>query len=84
MSSDDEILFAQVRDDSDSSFRRVQCLVQEPIQDSTSHELALTLAEFELHGDTLRTLTRWYPDDERVRNALEDWELSNRDLALRR
>ena len=80
MSTDDEILFGQVRDDSDSSFLRVQCLVREPISDSRSRELALTLAEFELHGATIRTLTCWYPEDERVRHAFEDWDFHNRDL----
>jgi hypothetical protein len=80
MSTDDEILFGQVRDDSTSSFLRVQYLVREPISDSSSRELALTLAEFELHGATMWTLTRWYPDDQRVRHAFEDWDSFNRDL----
>lgn len=80
MSTDDEILFGQVRDDSTSSFLRVQLLVREPTTDSASRELALTLAEFELHGATMQALSRWYPDDQRVRNAFEDWDVFNRDL----
>jgi hypothetical protein len=81
MAPDDEVLFGRVCDDSRSSFERVERLVSEALERAASAELAIALAEFELHGATLRSLLQWYPDETLVRSALIDWELSNFKLA---
>jgi hypothetical protein len=77
---DDETLFFHVRDESRSSWERVK-----HFRDSSSAaltpDLAVTLAEFELHGATLRSLLRWYPEEDRVRTALADWEVLSLQLA---
>lgn len=75
MAPDDEILFGRVEDESQSSFERVAALARQAHMGSMPADLALAIAEFELHGATLRSLLRWYPEETRVRAALADWEL---------
>ena len=84
MAPDDEILFGRVEDESQSSYERVASLANQAHMGSAPSDLALALAEFELHGATLRSLLRWYPDESRVRNALADWELLDVQLRARR
>jgi hypothetical protein len=74
MSPDDEILFGRVEDESQSSYERVAGLAREA-HTGSAPDLALALAMFELHGATLRSFLRWYPEESRVRSALADWEL---------
>jgi len=75
MAPDDEILFGRAADESKSSYERAGALAREACTGLPPSDLALALAEFELHGATLRSLMRWYPEELRVRNALADWEL---------
>jgi hypothetical protein len=77
MAPDDEILFGHVADDVQHSFERVDRLANQAVGGDPPPDLALALAEFELHGATLRSLVRWYPDEIRVRAALADWELTS-------
>jgi predicted anti-sigma-YlaC factor YlaD len=80
MTPDDEVLFGHVCDDCRSCFERVERLT---IAEASGADLALALAEFELHGASLRCLARWYPDEKRVRLALTEWELSSVQLSSR-
>jgi len=73
MAPDDEVVFGRACDESISSFELVQRLVNEA--GPRSAELSLAVAEFELHGATLKNLVRWYPDEAHIRTALIDWEL---------
>ena len=70
MSPDEEVVFGRVYDEVHSSYERVRALMSQ----TPSAEYAIALAEFELHGSTLRSLERWYPSDARVREALAEWE----------
>jgi hypothetical protein len=81
MTPDDEILFGHVADESRSSFERVTALAGRAHAGSLPPDLALAVAQFELHGATLRSLLRWYPDEARIRKALMDWELFSVQLA---
>jgi hypothetical protein len=38
------------------------------------NEAEMTPADFQLHGATLRSLARWYPEEGRVRRSLVDWD----------
>ena len=75
MTPDDEILFGHVADESRSSFERLNALAHRAHAGSLPPDLALAVAQFELHGATLRSLLRWYPNEARIRKALLDWEL---------
>jgi len=79
MAPDDETIFFSVRDESRSSWERLK-----QSRDSASGPLradqAVALAEFELHGATLRSLLRWYPNEDRVRAALANWEILSLEL----
>ena len=86
MAPDDEILFGRVLDETHSSYERVEGLRGGGAVVVTA-ELAVAVAEFQLHGATLRLLRRWYPLEDRVREALADWEilgvaLSSRGLTI--
>lgn len=81
MSPDDEILFGHVVDESRYSYERVNALARLAHAGSPPPDLALAIAEFELHGATLRSLLRWYPDEAPVRKAFMGWELLNVRLA---
>ncbi|HEY1977636.1 MAG TPA: hypothetical protein VGG89_13875 [Candidatus Baltobacteraceae bacterium] len=72
MAPDDEILFGRVRDEVRTSYERVQ---DSRTFGALGAGLALALAEFELHGATLRSLRGWYPYEEHIGVALADWEL---------
>jgi hypothetical protein len=67
-------VFGRVRDEICSSFERAEASVREASGHSRPPNLVLALAEFELHGASLRSLARWYPDESRVRKAVLDWE----------
>lgn len=67
MTPDDEILFGRVVDDS---------------RTCSDGADAFAIAEFELHGATLRSLMRWYPNEARVLAALAEWELSSIQLGV--
>lgn len=71
MEPDDEILFGRTLDESRECAERI----------ATLNGLAFDRAEFELHGATLSSLARWYPDEPRVRRAVLEWGLE--DLRLR-
>lgn len=75
MRSDEEMLFGRVRDEIDSSYERAALLTLGLTEPSVPDELGLALGMFELHGATLRTLSRWYPKEACVRDALRGWEL---------
>jgi hypothetical protein len=75
MSPDDEILLGHAADESRYSYERVRALARQAHESSPPPDLALAMAEFELHGATLRSLLRWYPDEAHVRKTLADWEL---------
>jgi hypothetical protein len=75
MAPDDEILFGHAVDESRYSYEHVEALSRQAYESPLPPDVALAMAEFELHGATLRSLMRWYPDEVRVRKALVDWEL---------
>jgi hypothetical protein len=70
MQPDDEIVFGRTLDESRACLERIETLSREPASD-----LVFTRAEFELHGATLRSLAKWYPDERRVHDAVTEWEL---------
>jgi hypothetical protein len=82
MTTDDEIVFLHVRDESRSTYDRLEKLRNAAL-DAVTPDLAFALAEFELHGATLRSLRRWYPLDDRVRQTLANWEVLSLELASR-
>ena len=69
MAPDDEIVFGRSLDESRACLERIATLTNAPASD-----LAFTRAEFELHGATLRSLAKWYPDEPRVTDAVREWE----------
>jgi len=81
MTPDDEILFGHAVDESRLSYERLNGLARQTYATSPSPDLPLAIARFELHGATLRSLRRWYPDEGRIRKALMDWELFSVQLA---
>lgn len=74
MGPDDEILFGRARDESRSSYDRIIALGRDVTAELKLRAFALSMAEFELHGATLASLHRWYPNEPRVRSALAGWE----------
>jgi hypothetical protein len=70
MQPDDEIVFGRSLDESRACAERIEAPGREP-----ASELVFTRAELELHGATLRSLAKWYPDDPRVQHAVTEWEL---------
>lgn len=74
MAPDDEILLSHASDESQFSYERVQSL-RNLRRGGAPSDLTFALAEFELHGATLRSLRGWYPQESRVRAALADWEI---------
>lgn len=77
MLTDDEILLGRVRDEIGSSYERAATLALELFEPPAPDELLMALGLFELHGATLRTLGRWYPDQTCVRDAIFEWELQS-------
>jgi hypothetical protein len=84
MRSEDEVIFGRALDETQAWLeqlavpRRETALVTgQPEHAPRSHDPALGLGVFQLHGATFRTLAKWYPDDERIRHALLNWELSS-------
>jgi hypothetical protein len=69
MLPDDEIVFGRSLDDSRACLERIETLSREQAID-----LVFTRAEFELHGATLHSLAKWYPDEARVSDAVMEWE----------
>ena len=80
MTTDDEILFGRVSDETRSSYERVQRLRVSGTS-AVSPDLGITLAEFELHGSTLRSLRRLYPREDRVNAVLAEWQRLSLKLA---
>lgn len=80
MTTDDEILFGHVSDETRSSYERVQRL-RVSGSGAVSPDLGISLAEFELHGATLRSLSRLYPREDRISAVLADWQRLNLKLA---
>jgi hypothetical protein len=70
MQPDDEIVFGRSLDESRACLERIATVSREQASD-----LAFARAEFELHGATLRSLAKWYPDEPRVTDAVREWEL---------
>ncbi|MBV8490545.1 MAG: hypothetical protein JO199_08450 [Candidatus Eremiobacteraeota bacterium] len=67
----DNCLFAHARDESRRCYRRLKARLE------YAGDTSDLLAEFELHGGTLRQLVRWEPHNAEFRQALLDWELLN-------
>ena len=80
MAPDDEVLFAHVCDEGEACFERAAALAS-GTEARPGPELSYALANFELHGATLRSLRCWYPEENRVQTALVEWELLNVQLA---
>lgn len=76
MEPDDEVIFGRVVDDS----RRCLAQLDSPNPQAAPPDPAFARASFELHGETLRALARWYPNEMRVRLTLLEWELSQHQL----
>jgi hypothetical protein len=72
MQVDDEIIFGRVLDETRQCGERIESSL-------APADVAMSLAEFELHGATLRSLARWYPEEPRVRLSVLEWDL----MALR-
>jgi hypothetical protein len=66
MQPDDDIMVGRALDESH------ECL--ERMQGERAGDLVFVRAEFELHGATLRSLAKWYPDEARVEAAVREWE----------
>lgn len=81
MTADDEILFGYAWDESRWTYERVKRL-RAGAEEGITRDLAFALADFELQGATLQSLRRWYPDEDRVREAVADWESLTTELAL--
>lgn len=76
---DDEILFDHALDESWLCYGRLEALARGivlvvPYRETGDRDLSALLAEFELHGATLRTLSGWQPENVRFRQGLADWE----------
>jgi hypothetical protein len=69
MQPDDEIVFGRSLDESRACAERIEA----PDRERTI-DLTFTRAELELHGATLRSLAKWYPDEPRVQRAVTEWE----------
>ena len=76
---DDEILFGHALDESWLCYGRLEAIVRGAApatvhREAADGDLYKLLAEFELHGNTLRMLARWQPENPRFRQGLADWE----------
>jgi hypothetical protein len=69
MQPDDEIVFGRSLDESRACVERIESPDRQEARD-----LIFTRAELELHGATLRSLAKWYPDEPRVQRAVTEWE----------
>ena len=81
MSTDDEVVFGHVVDDTRSCYELLEPAALAGAE--LTAELALTAAEFELHGGTLESFLRWYPSEARVREAFAEWEECKRALSAK-
>jgi hypothetical protein len=86
--SDDEIMFGRALDESRACAERIEAFRSRSSAGSTAGSqcltagtLALDIAAFELHGATLRSLARWYPDEPRVGLAVAEWVDREREVA---
>ena len=70
MEPDDEIVFGRTLDETRQCAERIESL-------RGGGTLAMDLAEFDLHGTTLQSLAKWYPDEPRVRRAVLEWNLED-------
>jgi hypothetical protein len=81
MEPDDEMIFHRVLDDS----RRCLAVLDSGEGETPHPDAEFARASFQLHGDTLRTLARWYPRETRIRLSILEWEISklklDRDMA---
>jgi hypothetical protein len=84
MRSEDEVIFGRALDETQAwleqmgvSRRETALVTAHREQPARSSDSALGLGVFHLHGATFRTLAKWYPEDERIRHALLDWELAS-------
>jgi hypothetical protein len=77
LETDDEIIFNRALDDSRACVARIELLrTDEKMNDHLpGNDLICAIAEFELHGATLCSLNRWYPNEQRVKFALLEWRL---------
>jgi hypothetical protein len=46
------------------------------------NDAEMTPADFHLHGATLRSLARWYPEECRVHRSLVEWDRQARRLPV--
>ncbi len=82
MQIDDEVIFGRALDESRECLARIESLRSEPALAIAANarqpeSLEAALAEFELHGSTLRSLAQWYPNERRIRLGFFEWELFN-------
>ena len=83
MEPDDEVIFGRALDESRTCSSRIESLRLDlaavpagPQSHPLVTDLTLAVAEFELHGSTLRTLAKWYPEEARIPPAVLEWERS--------
>jgi hypothetical protein len=88
MRSEDEVIFGRALDETRACLEQLAAPTREGAlvavhaeRSARRQDPALGIGVFYLHGATFRSLAKWYPEDERIRHALLNWELSSLRLA---